>query len=254
MRTDRSPSRTPAAKLQALRESGTLNPRPGNVRDALFLEDPFFDPQDLAQVRYEMLRRVQKEAMPISAVAATFGFSRPAFYKAQGDFAREGLVGLIPRRRGPRGRHKLTPEILAFVDQIRAIEPSIRTTDIVRRIQERFGTQVHRRSLERALAPPKKNRVCHSCGPSPATATLTEHYETLRGYVLARNEASGLRCGLGALMARGMAAWIHVVAELIPAGRSEPRNRSPVSVPLFAQSEVIQLLGQAVLALVCRGS
>jgi transposase len=126
------------------------------VRDALFLEDPFFDPQDLAQVRYEMLRRVQKEAMPISTVAASFGFSRPAFYKAQEDFAREGLAGLIPRRRGPKGRHKLTPEILSFVDQIRAIEPAIRTADIVRRIQESFGTQVHRRSLERALAPPKK--------------------------------------------------------------------------------------------------
>ena len=156
MKTDRNSSRTPAAKLQALRESGTLNPRPSNVRDALFLEDPFFDPQDLAQVRYEMLRRVQKEAMPISTVAASFGFSRPAFYKAQEDFAREGLVGLIPRRRGPKGRHKLTPEILAFVDQIRGIEPAIRTPDIVRRIQESFGTQVHRRSLERALAPPKK--------------------------------------------------------------------------------------------------
>ena len=156
MKTDRSALRTPAAKLQSLRESGTLNPRPGNVRDTLFLEDPFFDPQDLAQVRYEMLRRVQKEAMPISAVAATFGFSRPALYKAQEDFAREGLVGLIPRRRGPKGRHKLTPEVLAFVDQIRAIEPAIRTPDIVRRIQESFGTQVHRRSLERALAPRKK--------------------------------------------------------------------------------------------------
>lgn len=156
MKTDRNFSRTPAAKLQALRESGTLNPRPDNVRDALFLEDPFFDPQDLAQVRYEMLRRVQKEAMPISAVTAAFGFSRPVFYKAQEDFAREGLVGLIPRRRGPKRRHKLTPEILAFVDQIRAIEPAIRTPDIVRRIQESFGTQVHRRSLERALAPPKK--------------------------------------------------------------------------------------------------
>ena len=33
--------------------------------------------------------------MPISAVAASFGFSRPAFYKAQRDFTREGMVGLI---------------------------------------------------------------------------------------------------------------------------------------------------------------
>ncbi len=96
--------------------------------------------------------------------------------------------------------------------------------------------------------------MCHNCAPTPSAGTLTEHYETLRGYVLARNEASGLRCGLGALMARGMAAWIQVVAELMPAVRSESSNRSAVSIPLFAQSEVIQLLGQAVLALVCRGA
>ena len=100
----------------------------------------------------------------------------------------------------------------------------------------------------------KKNRVCHSCDARPSAATLTEQYETLRGYVLARNEASGLRCGLGALMARGMAAWIQVVAELMPAVRSESSIRPAVSIPLFVQSEVIQLLGQAVLALVCRGA
>jgi len=158
MRKDRTASQTPAAKIQALRQSGTLNPKPGNVRDQLFLEDPFFDPQDLTQVKYEMLRRVQKEAMPISAVAATFGFSRPAFYKAQEDFTREGLVGLIPRRRGPKRRHKITPEILAYVEQVRAVEPSIRTPQVVQRIQETFGTQVHRRSLERAIAPAKKKQ------------------------------------------------------------------------------------------------
>jgi hypothetical protein len=35
-----------AAKLQALRESGTLNRRANQVQDPLFLEEDFFDPQD----------------------------------------------------------------------------------------------------------------------------------------------------------------------------------------------------------------
>jgi hypothetical protein len=39
---------------------------------------------------------------------------------------------------------------------------------------------------------------------------LTEQYEMLRAYVLARNGSSGQRLGQGALMARGMAAWIYV--------------------------------------------
>jgi transposase len=158
MKRKRSAPKTPAGKLQALRESGTLNPRPSRVRDELFLGASFFDPQDLTQVKYEMLRRVQRESMPISAVATSFGFSRPAFYKAQRDFAREGLVGLIPKRRGPKAGYKLTPKILALVEETRVQEPSIKTSDLLRRIQEHFGVQVHRRSLERALTAAKKKR------------------------------------------------------------------------------------------------
>ncbi len=156
MKPDQRSPKAPAAKLQALQQSGTLNPRALKVRDQLYREENFFDPQDLTQVKYEMLRRVQKEAMPIGSVAATFGFSRPAFYKAQQDFTREGLVGLIPKRRGPKGGHKLTEEIMAFVEQIRTQEPLARTPDLVGRIQEHFGIQVHRRSLERALVAAKK--------------------------------------------------------------------------------------------------
>jgi len=158
MKTERRLSKTPAAKIQALRRSGTLHPRAGKVQDRLFLEESFFDPQDLTQVKYEMLRRVQKDKMPISTVAASFGVSRPAFYKAQQDFAREGLAGLIARRRGPKKGHKVTAEVLVFVEQIRAKEPSVTTPELLRRIQKKFSLQVHRRTVERALASAKKKR------------------------------------------------------------------------------------------------
>src|ERR1035441_8799161 len=78
-------------KLQALRQSNTLNPRANAVRDPLFQEAGFFDPRDLAQVKYEMRQRVEKEDTPVSRAAAAFGFSRPSFYKAQEDFTRQGL-------------------------------------------------------------------------------------------------------------------------------------------------------------------
>jgi len=158
MKTERRLPKAPTAKIQTLRQSGTLHPRAGKVQDRLFLEESFFDPQDLTQVKYEMLRRVQKDEMPISTVAASFGFSRPAFYKARQDFAREGLAGLIARRRGPKEGHKLTGQVLAFVEQIRAQEPSVRTPDLVRRIQKKFAIEVHRRTLERALASAKKKQ------------------------------------------------------------------------------------------------
>ena len=156
MKSNSTPSRHVGTKIQALRQSGTLNLRAQKVQDRLFLEEDFFDPQDLPQVKYEMLRRVQKEAMPIGTAAASFGFSRPSFYKALEDFAREGLVGLIPKKRGPKGGHKLTGEIMAFVGQIRAQQPFVRTPDLVQRIRDEFGTRVHRRTLERALIASKK--------------------------------------------------------------------------------------------------
>lgn len=79
---------------------------------------------------------------------------------------------------------------------------------------------------------------------------LTEHYETLRAYVLARNGSSGLRLGQGALMTRGMAAWMQVAGELIPAVRSAPwSSGEAASVPQLVQEEVIQLMGEAVMTL-----
>ena len=144
------------SKLQALRQTNTLNPHPKEVRDPLFQEAAFFDPRDLTQVKYEMLRRVQKEDTPVSQAAAAFGFSRPSFYKAQEDFTREGLAGLIPRKRGPKWRRKLRPEILEFVEQLRLQEPSLKVAHLVQRIQQKFGLTVHRRSLERALLAVKK--------------------------------------------------------------------------------------------------
>jgi hypothetical protein len=44
-------------KLEALRQQGTLNPRPGEVTDGLFAENSIFDPRDLVRVKHEMLRR-----------------------------------------------------------------------------------------------------------------------------------------------------------------------------------------------------
>ncbi len=68
-------------KSQALARDGALNPHPEAVRDPLFIGNPFFDPRDLVQVRYEMVRR-HDEGMSISDVASSFGVSRPTFYKA----------------------------------------------------------------------------------------------------------------------------------------------------------------------------
>lgn len=139
------------SKRRTLQQQGALNPRPKTVRDELFLEDEFFDPRDLVQVKYEMLRRVRTDGKSVTDAAANFGFSRPSFYQAQFAFEQDGLTGLVPRKRGPKQAHKLTEEVLSFIGEVRQKEPSIRLPDLVKRIQEHFGTKVHPRSIERSL-------------------------------------------------------------------------------------------------------
>ena len=68
-----------------------------------------------------------------------------------------GLEGLVPRKRGRRRAHKLTPDVMAYVQATRASEPRS-TKALVQAIRERFGVTVHPRSLERALARAEKKR------------------------------------------------------------------------------------------------
>jgi transposase len=149
-------SRKPDAKLRALEENGTANPHAQDVQDAAFADGDFFDRRDLVQVRYEMLRRVRKEGHSVAKATALFGVSRPTFYKVQRDFDHRGLVGLLPTKRGPHGPHKITPEVLRFIEEAIAAEASLDAQDLAARIAERFGLTVHRRTVERALARFKK--------------------------------------------------------------------------------------------------
>jgi len=146
-------SRSPRsdAKSQALREAGCLNRRPEAVGDPLFQGSRFFDSRDLVQVKYEMVRRVTVDAHTVRAAAADFGFSRPSFYQAQAALAQEGLPGLVPKKRGPRGGHKLTAQVVAFLQQEREGNPKVSARDLAALARKRFGIQVHPRSVERAL-------------------------------------------------------------------------------------------------------
>ncbi len=106
-------AKKPDPKSEALSQDGVLNPNPEAVRDDLFTGNPFFDAKDLVQVRYEMVRRHQIDGIAISDAAATFGVTRPTFYKAQNALQTTGLAGLLPSRRGPRSGHKISTEVVA---------------------------------------------------------------------------------------------------------------------------------------------
>jgi transposase len=139
-------------KLRALRDAHALYAHPERVQDALFRSgELFFDPRDLVQVKYEMLRRARQDKQTVTDAAASFGFSRPAFYQAEAAFQSQGLPGLIRQRPGPRRRHKLNPEVVAFLHEVLATEPGLSSRELAERLRARFGLSVHPRSIERAL-------------------------------------------------------------------------------------------------------
>ena len=138
-------------KVRALLEEGTLNPAPEKVHDAKFRDSEFFDPHDVVQVKYEMLRRVSVENASVTNATEEYGVSRPTYYQTKASFDESGIAGLVPKKRGPRGPHKLQGEILAFIhEQLVAGEP-IRARELAKLIRQKFGLDVHPRTIERAV-------------------------------------------------------------------------------------------------------
>jgi transposase len=146
-------------KLKALSQSHTLHPHPDQVREPLFTSgSPFFDPRDLVQVKYELLRRVQVEGDSVAHATALFALSRPTFYAAQAAWERAGLMGLFPEPTGPRHAHKLTEEILVLLEPRAS---SMSSTELAAWLREEQHLIVHPRSIERAL-----KRAAKKGGPS----------------------------------------------------------------------------------------
>jgi transposase len=151
-----TPLPPPNRKAQHLKQAGGLNRHPERVRAPWFQVDGFFDSHDLVQVKYEMLRHVRIEGADKTEAASLFGVSRPTFYQAEADFARAGLSGLLPKSRGPKGAHKLTPEVMKFIEARLIEEDPPGARALSRLIEAKLGVSVHPRSIERALARKKK--------------------------------------------------------------------------------------------------
>lgn len=139
-------------KLVALRHSHTLHPHADQVRDPLFTSgSPFFDPRDLVQVKYELLRRVRVrvDGDSVSHATSLFAISRPTFYAAQSAWQHSGIIGLLPQPTGPRHAHKLTEDIIA---QLEPLAKTMSPAELAVWLHEQQHLTVHPRSIERALA------------------------------------------------------------------------------------------------------
>ena len=155
MRTKHDSKRS---KADVLLEEGTLNPAPEKVLDPKFREREFFDPRDAVQVKYEMLRRVSVENTSVTDVAQEYGVSRPTYYQAQANLEEAGVAGLVPKKPGPRGPHKIQGEVLAFLKKQLVPGEPIRARELATLIHQEFDLDVHPRTIERAVRGKKTPR------------------------------------------------------------------------------------------------
>lgn len=148
--TKQDPKRERLAKL------GALNPHPERVDAIWFRSGDFFDAHDLVQVKYEMLRHVSIGGATKAQAAALFGVSRPTFYQAETAFSRDGLPGLLPKQRGPKGAHKLDAYMMEFIEGRVRPDGTIQARALAEQIATEMGVSVHPRSIERAIARKRK--------------------------------------------------------------------------------------------------
>jgi hypothetical protein len=142
------------------------------VADPLFRVDDFFDPRDLLLVKYELLRRVRCEGLPVLQAVRRFAVARATYYQAASAGSDRGLLGLLPRRTGPRQGYKLTADLVATLTgpaQTAAPSPD----DLARRLWEQHRLRVHPRSIARALRPREKGGPTTPWIGSPTGTTAT---------------------------------------------------------------------------------
>ena len=151
-------SKSKPPKVEALLAEGTLNLTPDEVRDPKFRENEFFDPRDIVQVKYEMLRRVSVENASVTVATEGYGVSRPTYYQTKAHFDKAGVAGLVPEKRGPRGPHKLRGAALAFVQQQLVAGEPVRARELAKLIRQNFDLKIHPRTIERAVAGKKTLR------------------------------------------------------------------------------------------------
>jgi transposase len=142
-------------KVDVLMKNGSFNKNATLVSSPLFKSNSYFDPQDIVQVKYEMLRAVKNNELSVSDASRQFGFSRTAYYKIERRFTEAGVEGLCPQKTGPKSPAKVTPAIMDFVSELKEKHPGITNDRIINELKEQKGVSIHKRSLQRGQAKKK---------------------------------------------------------------------------------------------------
>ena len=139
------------AKKKFLEQEGLLNPKPERLSHALFKTLDFFDPLDLPQVRYEMIRAARVEKISVTEACRLFGFSREYFYKLERNFMARGYVSVLGSTMGRRPLIALNQEIVNFLVHRKIEEPKLSGEDLRKEIRHLYNVDCSRRTVERIV-------------------------------------------------------------------------------------------------------
>ena len=139
-------------KRRILKEARALNDHPERVRAPLFKAHPFFDPEDKAQLKYEMMRAREVEGTSLTEACRLHGFTRESYRHILARFRAEGIAGLFERKRGRRGPLKATDRVREFIRAERRRHAELSAEDLIERCREQLGVTLSRRTVFRILA------------------------------------------------------------------------------------------------------
>ena len=154
------------AKDAALAASRTLNSDPQNVTDPAFTAGGFFDPADLLQVKYEMVRQVEVDGVPVSAAAARVRVRAPERLQRPGGAGRRRAGRADPGQAGPQGRPQAHRAGAGPPGGPAGAGSPADPGELAAQAAQRFGIQVHPRSVRRALERRLADRDAGTAGPA----------------------------------------------------------------------------------------
>ena len=216
------------SKAESLRQQGALNPHPQKVADPVFLRGEFFDPRDLVQVKYEMLRRVRVEGASVTQVVSGVRVLASRFLPGPSALPQRRLARLDPSTPGP----PTPPQTLRPDRRIPAPTPTPRPALASPRalgagpkaIRPGRPSSEHRTRLgaqtKKSPMIPDAPRDQIPILPDEPWAT---RYEELRKQVMAETGSLDHTYGYALLVRRGLVAWMKAWPRPAPEPSRDPR-------------------------------
>ena len=139
-------------KQSHLKKSNTFNTKSDKITARLFADNELMDPQDLLQVRYELVRAIEYDKKPIKEICAEYGVSATTARRYIDDLRKGGLIALVPDPKGPSGPTKLTKEAAEFIENYLKENPRASGGKIHNALEAKLHLGVSKRTVERFLS------------------------------------------------------------------------------------------------------